>query len=1117
RRAQEEMGSDPGLSATRSWDKRCQYTVWALPVVALCLQVCSAFNLDAERRVVFSGPAGSHFGYSVEFFSNSSSVRLCFPFLPSISVLIGAPKANTSQPNITEGGAVYLCPWSQANCSIINFDKQGDRYFYINDVNTQVEFKSHQWFGATVRSHGNSILACAPRYYWRTEHDTPFADVTGTCYLSVDGLKTFVEYAPCRTGGSVLFYMNSQEQYPERHGPAGQGYCQGGFSADFTKDGRVVLGGPGSFYWQGQLISATTEEIVKAYYPAYFLLSVAGQIQTRQVQGNFDDSYLGYSVATGEFSGDEGEDFVTGVPKGLMLYGVVRSPHIFILHHFTVSILNGRDLTSLLNLTGEQMGSYFGYAVAATDINNDGLDDLVVGAPMFMRRGSNGRLEELGKVYVYLQRGPLLLEKSQSHLLGQQAFGRFGTSLAPLGDLNQDGFNDMAIGCPYGGDDQHGVVLIYNGHAGGLMDTPTQTLSGQWASSSFPASFGFALRGNRDLDQNGYPDLIVGAFGVDKAVLYRARPIVSASASLTLQPTMFNQEEKTCGLFTGNETIAVSCAAKQTQVVLISVSIGFCLLANGKHLPSHLGFVVEVQLDSIKQNQKESIRRTLFLDSQQPSLLKTFSLANGELSCHDTKIYLRSEEEFRDKLSPIYISLNFSLDPHASVDQHGLRPILNYQTEERIEQKTSNGPNNWAQIQLDCGEDNICVPDLKLAVYGDRTEVYLGDENSLSLTFNARNEGEGGAYEAELYVVLPPEADYSGIARNNVSLSQLTCSYEAENQTRYLVCDLGNPMKSGTSLWAGLRFTVPRLKDTHNTVQFELQIRSKNANNSESEVVLHELEVAAMADVILQGVSRPDKVIFPPPNWKASQSLWGEQDIGPELQQVYELVNNGPSVVSQSTLEVRCPLRAHGHELLYPVEVLSEGPLSCSSRHTFNALKLKLQPPAAERPTSLKSSTEHHIRRRELYADLLAEQGNLTCSSVECWQLQCNVGLLERGTSAILTVRSRLWAETFIERAYKQYVLECSVQYKVNRMPYSIPPKSKPSGSKKVVTTVIWNKPDSLFSVPVWIIILAVLAGLLLLSLLIYLLYKMGFFKRSDPYGTTMEKAQLKPQASSEA
>lgn len=38
-----------------------------------------------------------------------------------------------------------------------------------------------------------------------------------------------------------------------------------------------------------------------------------------------------------------------------------------------------------------------------------------------------------------------------------------------------------------------------------------------------------------------------------------------------------------------------------------------------------------------------------------------------------------------------------------------------------------------------------------------------------------------------------------------------------------------------------------------------------------------------------------------------------------------------------------------------------------------------------------------------------------TCSTVECWQLRCDVGVLERGASVILTVRSRLWAETFIE------------------------------------------------------------------------------------------------------
>lgn len=52
-------------------------------------------------------------------------------------------------------------------------------------------------------------------------------------------------------------------------------------------------------------------------------------------------------------------------------------------------------------------------------------------------------------------------------------------------------------------------------------------------------------------------------------------------------------------------------------------------------------FVVELQLDSEKPSQKESVRRTLFLDSQQPSLLVNVSLSDGGRSCHDAQIYLR--------------------------------------------------------------------------------------------------------------------------------------------------------------------------------------------------------------------------------------------------------------------------------------------------------------------------------------------------------------------------------------------------------------------------------------------------------------------------------------------
>ncbi|XP_010767379.1 integrin alpha-V-like, partial [Notothenia coriiceps] len=78
----------------------------------------------------------------------------------------------------------------------------------------------------------------------------------------------------------------------------------------------------------------------------------------------------------------------------------------------------------------------------------------------------------------------------------------------------------VAISSPFGGEDQQGLVYIFNGFSEGLKEKPSQVISGQWAAGSVPASFGFSLRGNKDLDMNGYPDLIVGAFGVNKAVLY---------------------------------------------------------------------------------------------------------------------------------------------------------------------------------------------------------------------------------------------------------------------------------------------------------------------------------------------------------------------------------------------------------------------------------------------------------------------------------------------------------------------------------------------------------------------------------------------------------------------
>lgn len=138
-------------------------------------------------------------------------------------------------------------------------------------------------------------------------------------------------------------------------------------------------------------------------------------------------------------------------------------------------------------------------------------------------------------------------------------------------------------------------------------------------------------------------------------------------------------------------------------------------------------FQVEVRLDSHKHKQRSAVKRALFLDSHQPLVQRSVRVRHGERVCNHTKIYLRvrpcsptlydwdytfcqsidfqfmyklyfikkpyvflllqDEKEFRDKLSPIYVALIFSLDPKAAVDSHGLRPILNYQTTNIYEQK----------------------------------------------------------------------------------------------------------------------------------------------------------------------------------------------------------------------------------------------------------------------------------------------------------------------------------------------------------------------------------------------------------------------------------------------
>ncbi|NWI11632.1 ITAV protein, partial [Crypturellus soui] len=947
-------------------------------------------------------------------------------------LLVGAPKANTTQHNIVEGGQVLKCNWnSNRNCQPIIFDSTGNRDFAPGDP---LEFKSHQWFGASVRSKNDKILACAPLYHWRTETKQEREPV-GTCYL-LDGSRA-VEYAPCR---STIIDAD------------GQGFCQGGFSIDFTKGDRVLLGGPGSFYWQGQLISDRVAEIVDKYDSRIYSTKYEDQLATRPASAAFDDSYLGYSVAVGDFSGDGIEDFVSGVPRAARTLGMV-------------SIYNGKNMSSMYNFTGEQMAAYFGYSVAATDINGDNYTDLFIGAPLFMDRGSDGKLQEVGQVSICLQRasGGFHITK----LNGFEIFARFSSSIAPLGDLDQDGFNVTNFM----------ICVVVNAQMFLLFHYIFSKCLCIYFRLMGGSLFNVACRSK-------------GCF------LCRARPVIRVNAALEVNPTILNPENKACSL----SDVKVSC-----------FKVKFCLKADGKgKLPNSLNFQVELLLDKLKQ--KGAIRRALFLHSKQPSHSKNMTITKGgKMNCEELDAFLRDESEFRDKLTPITIFMEYRLDYRTAADATGLTPILN--------QFTPANMSRQAYILLDCGDDNICKPKLEVSVKSDQKQIYIGDDNPLTLTVSAQNQGEG-AYEAELFVIVPPQADFIGVVRNREDLARLSCAFKTENQTRMVVCDLGNPMKAGTKLLAGLRFSVHQQSEMDTSVKFDLQIRSSNLYDNLSPVASYQVDLAILAAVEIRGVSSPDHIFLPIANWQPKEHPETEDDIGPLVQHIYELRNNGPSAFSKVMMTLQWPYKYKNDTLLYIVQYEIDGPMNCTSDIEINPLKIKISAPKDEdknETLSREDNRGHRISRR----DLTAFEGDihtLGCGTADCLKIVCQVGHLERGKSAILYLKSRLWTQTFMnkENQNHSYSLKSSASFSVIEFPYKNLTFEDIHNSTIVTTNITWGIQPQPMPVPVWVIILAVLAGLLLLAVLVLVMYRMGFFKRVRPPQEEQEREQLQPHENGE-
>ena len=244
-------------------------------------------------------------------------------------------------------------------------------------------------------------------------------------------------------------------------------------------------------------------------------------------QGENPGDRFGHAVTgAGDINADGWMDFAVGAP--FVNGGEGRGAIYFFYGRADLSVMEPGQI-----IEGKVPKSYFGLSLRmAGDVNRDGFADLIISAP----EADSGPNLKAGKVELYLGSERGIDTKPRLVFQGESSEALLGYSIAFLGDVNRDGFDDVGIGAPYhsyGGEAERGKFYVFLGDKGGFRKEPSVQEMGSAAGDHFS----MGLAGAGDLDGDGFADVLVGAPGADTAYgIDSGELLIFRGSDLTLPP-----------------------------------------------------------------------------------------------------------------------------------------------------------------------------------------------------------------------------------------------------------------------------------------------------------------------------------------------------------------------------------------------------------------------------------------------------------------------------------------------------------------------------------------------------------------------------------------------------